>query len=265
MRQNREQQCYIFEFEAAECIDQAAQQLLFCYILKIVMTVEWRLNWDTHPERHAHMSLEGKQRDGPGTGPKWDESGGQSPPDYCPSGDNKEVDMQVSQLLNLAGRSAAIPESFWRNDSAEGIAAKVAANVYNKDDIRAILVLKLIRAMHSKRKCSFIHPRVGQPEEPDVYYFPEGAAFTSEKKPNSFVAASVLAQNPLSKMPDGIRMKGLEYQKMSMLTDALGKAKAQTKASSSSSQPTMKRPAAESAGGRTSSKRLEDRELDEMD
>ena len=43
LRQNREQKYYIFDVEGAECIDQAAQHLIFCYILKIVMTVKWRL------------------------------------------------------------------------------------------------------------------------------------------------------------------------------------------------------------------------------
>ena len=222
------------------------------------------------------MSLEGKQRDGPGVGPVWDHSAGQSPPEYCPVCENKEVDLQVSQLLNFAGNAANIPESFWRNDSAEGIAAKVAANVYNKEDLRAFVVLKLIRAMYSKIKCRFFHLRAGQAEDPDVYYFPEGAAFTSEKKPNSFMAASVLSQNPDARMSTAIRNKGLEYQKMSMLKDAPGalgsapipKGKAKGKAiagSSSSSQPTMKRPAAVLPEVQKGSKRREEPDLEEMD
>ena len=240
------------------------------------MTVKWRLSWDNNPDRHANMSKLGKQRDGPGVGPVWDHTKGEDPPVYNPVGPNNEVDTQVAQLLNFAKNAAHIPESFWRNDSVEGIAAKKADNVYNKDDMRSILIMRLVRAMYSKGKCSFIHPRLGEQKDPDVYYFPEGAAFTSETKPPSFMTASVLAQNPEARMSAALRNKGLEYQKMSMLKDAQDtpgglssapKAKAKAKASSgsaSSSAPAMKRPAAEVSTVQKSSKKRVERDLDRM-
>ena len=107
-------------------------------------------------------------------------------------------------------------------------------------DLRKTVLLKVVRKMYDKPKCSFIVPLNLYLEE-DVYYFPDGAAFTRTDKPPSFMAAAVLAVNPNSKMMHVTRNKGLTYTpQVRVLRDA------PAASSSSTGGPTvMRRPAAE--------------------
>jgi hypothetical protein len=197
------------------CIDQAAQALVFCYLLRVAELVKWRSNWDCMSELQLHnrATNKGHHREGPGKGQAWDYmtyvSAGQDPPPYAPDDDRlAPVDMQIAQLVNFCRDRCGIPESFWRSESAEGTALKRADNFLMNGNVRSHVLMKAIRAMYRKPKCSFVH---GPNPREDVYYFPEGAAFTNEKKPNPWMAASVLTLQLDAKMGPVMRSKGIEY------------------------------------------------------
>jgi hypothetical protein len=76
--------------------------------------------------------------------------------------------------------------------------------------MRRAVVLKIVRALYEKPKCSFSTP-LELYKSDDVYYFPDGAAFTKSEKPTAFMAAYILTVNPNSRMKDESRTKGQNY------------------------------------------------------
>ncbi len=118
--------------------------------------------------------------------------------------------MQVAELVDYAVNVLNHPLSHWRNDSEEGSQARASDEFYDTTgfgDVRRTVVLKIVRALYEKPKCSFTMP-LDLYKQDDVYYFPDGAAFTRSEKPTAYMAAYVLAGNPNSRMLDAIRTKG---------------------------------------------------------
>ncbi len=76
--------------------------------------------------------------------------------------------------------------------------------------MRRTVVLKIVRALYEKPKCSFTTP-LDLYKSDDVYYFPDGAAFTRSEKPTAFMAAYILAVNANSRMLDASRIKGQHF------------------------------------------------------
>ncbi len=76
--------------------------------------------------------------------------------------------------------------------------------------MRGAVLLRIVRALYSMPKCSFALP-LDLYRRDDVYYFPDGAAFCKAEKPTAYMAASILAANPNSKMMESTRIKGLNY------------------------------------------------------
>ena len=76
--------------------------------------------------------------------------------------------------------------------------------------MRGAVLLRIVRALYSMPKCSFALP-LDLYRRDDVYYFPDGAAFCKAEKPTAYMAASILAANPNSKMMESTRTKGLNY------------------------------------------------------
>ena len=122
----------------------------------------------------------------------------------------QEAEVQAVKFLDYSLNECCIPASLWRNVSDTGKAERAKDNIMMKGDIRRILLLKVVRAMYDKPKCSFPTP-LELYREDDVYYFPDGAAFTTSDKPTAFMAASMLAVNPACRMDDKSRKRGLEY------------------------------------------------------
>ncbi len=76
--------------------------------------------------------------------------------------------------------------------------------------------------MHAKeglRMCSFTTP-LELYKEAEVSYIPDGAALGRVDKTTTFMAASILAVNPLSRMNQETRTKGQNYIARGALTDA---------------------------------------------
>ncbi len=221
--------------------------------------------------RLNERASEGQVRDGPGRCHSWNFMRG-NPPQYIPldKGD-QQIDMQVAELLNFARDACNIPETYWMNDSKEGEEAKKAENIFScHGNTRSSLLLKVVRALYSKPRCSFVLPMF---EQDDVYCFPNGAAFCSEKKPTAFMAASALAQNVNCKMRPTTRAKAELYtNKGFALADSVadrgnattpgGKPQILPPASSSSSAPVAKRPA---AAPTQTKKQKSSKDLGEMD
>ncbi len=80
---------------------------------------------------------------------------------------NSEIDVQVAESRDVC----YTPENFWRPNSAEGVQAKKNENVYYCDDLRAQLLMKLIRTFYMKATCSFINPDCGRLADEEVFYF----------------------------------------------------------------------------------------------
>ncbi len=204
----------VFHIKGAVCIDPAARYLLGFYVIKMNETVKWRTGWDNLGQEDLQKrAAKGQVRNGPGACEPWIIGQEASPP-YLPADKgNQAIDMQVSELLDYAVDICNIPISYWRNDSESGQAAKQADNIHEIGgdlDLRKTVLLKVVRMMYDKPKCSFIVPLNLYLEE-DVYYFPDGAAFTKSDKPTAFMAAAVLAVNPGSKMWEYTRNKGKNY------------------------------------------------------
>ncbi len=217
-RHERPDDISIFNINGAVCIDPADQQLLSCYVLKVNETVKWRVGWDKMTEvQLKDRSRKGQVRDGPGECAAWEYNVDPSPR-YSPADKkgNREVDMQVSELLDYAVNILNFPLSYWRNDSEEGSQARASDRFYDTGgfgDVRRIVVLKIVRALYEKPKCSFTTP-LDLYKCDDVYYFPDGAAFTRSEKPTAFMAAYILAVNANSRMLDASRSRGLNYANM---------------------------------------------------
>ena len=160
--------------------------------------------------------------------------------------------MKVAELLNYATDICNIPISYWRNDSVAGNAAKQADDIYDTSgsgDMRRIMLLKIVRALYSKTKCSFALP-LALYKRNDVYYFPDGAAFCKAEKPTAFMAASIVAQNPDSRMLAVTRAKGLSYVSRGLALTDRPAGERQAAAAASGSNPeavAKKRPAAAKA------------------
>ena len=201
----------IWEISPCICIDPAAQHLLWCFGVKMQETIKWRINWDKDPKEQEQRAAKGQQRAGPGNGEEWNIVSAFGPPEYKPNNTNREIDIMIAEVVDFAYHSCNVPESFWKNYSQQGIDAKKKDNVYCPDDMRQLLLLKVIRALHGKPRCSFINPSQSCEKEDDVYYFPDGAAFCDAHKPSGFMAACVLFWKPDAKMHEVTRDKGKDY------------------------------------------------------
>ncbi len=149
--------------------------------------------------------------------------------------------MQVAELLTFAQDSCNIPLSFWKAESAEGNAAKAVDNIMGtlaSGDMRRIALLRVVRALYDKPKCSFEVPPDLYGRKDDVYYFPDGVAFGKISKGTAYMAASILAANPAAKMNAEARRRGLRYVPAGR---ALGDAPVPEAASSSSQTATIKK------------------------
>jgi hypothetical protein len=210
LRHDRPQEERIYDIAGATCIDAAAQQLLFCYVLKLNDIVKWRESWDEQNlEIWTHRAVnKGQVRDGPGHCGSY--TYGDAPQPYLPNGPMQDAEVQAAELLDFAIKECGMPSSLWRNVSDVGQAARAKDNITMAGDVRRTLLLKVVRAMYDKPKCSFANP-LELYREDDVYYFPDGAAFTTQQKPTAFMAASILAINPASKMDEKSRTRGREY------------------------------------------------------
>jgi hypothetical protein len=126
---------------------------------------------------------------------------------------NRYIDIQVSELLDFCVDTLMLPISYWRNDSEQGKLARTRERAYDTTgygDVRRYVVLKVIRAMYNKTKCSFVKPILLYEAE-DTFYFPEGAAFTKANKPNGYMAAHALTINPHYRMMPDMRTRGENY------------------------------------------------------
>ena len=116
--------------------------------------------------------------------------------------------------------------SYWRNDSETGSAARKDDDFYNTEgfgELRRGVLLRIVREMYGKPRCSFSTPLELYVED-DVYFFPGGAAFCRTDKASVYMAASILAVNPLSRMQESNRVKGMNFIGRGALTDAAGAA-----------------------------------------
>jgi hypothetical protein len=181
-----------------------------CYVLKMNDIVKWRASWDEADVATltGRAAIKGQIRNGPGNCGTY--TYGDVPPPYLPRSDMQDAEVQAVDLLDYSINECGMPSSLWRNVSEVGQAERAKDNIMMGGDIRRTLLLKVVRAMYDKPKCSFASP-LELYREDDVYYFPDGAAFTTREKPTAFMAASILAVNPESKMDDKSRTKGLQY------------------------------------------------------
>ena len=112
--------------------------------------------------------------------------------------------------------------------------------------MRRAVLLRIVRALYSMPKCSF-SLSLELYKQDDVYYFPDGAAFCKSEKPTAFMAASMLAVNPNSKMIEVTRNKGLNYVNKGLaLTDGSARDEPAPAAAASSTPAAVakKKPAA---------------------
>ncbi len=129
----------------------------------------------------------------------------EQPPTYKPDGEDQEIDVQVAALLDYAQDSCNIPLSLWKAASAEGKAAKEVDKLLGTltyGDMRRIALLRVVRAMYDKPRCSFEVPPDLYGHQDDVYYFPDGVAFGKFSKGTAYMAASILAANSLARTSD---------------------------------------------------------------
>jgi hypothetical protein len=210
LQNERPQYQRIYDIAGATCIDAAAEQLLMRYVLKMNDIVRWRTGWDRADvaELTSRALQKGQIRDGPGNCGSYNY--GEDPPPYRPLSPMQEAEMQAVMFLDYSLNECGIVASMWRNVSDKGTAERAKDKIIMQGDIRRSLVLKVVRAMSDKPKCSFTTP-LALYREDDVYYFPNGAAFTSSEKPTAFMAASILAVNPDSKMDEKSRKMGQQY------------------------------------------------------
>jgi hypothetical protein len=165
---------------------------------------------------------------------------------------NRDIDIQVSELLDYCVDTLELPISYWRNDSEQGKAARARERAFDTTgygDVRRYAVLKIIRAMYGKTKCSFVRPILLYEAE-DTFYFPEGAAFCKQNKPNGFMAAHALTINPSYRMMQEIRTKGETYMRTGS-GRALTNAPSASSAASSRSAPPPKASASSASSSRT--------------
>ena len=129
---------------------------------------------------------------------------------------------QARELMDYASDNVDIQFSYWRNDSETGNAARQRDGFYDTAGFGALrrgILLRIVHAKYGLRKCSFTTP-LELYKEDDVYYFPDGAAFGRGDKTTTFMAASILAVNPQSRLQENTRLKGENYILRGALTDA---------------------------------------------
>ncbi len=162
MQLERHERVMIHDVAASSFIDQAAQHIMYCYILKLHETVKWRKRWDDYDVGNKmEMAAKGLQRAGPGKGTCWDYAKDSGPPTYCPESINQTIDVQIAELLTFATRACNVPEAFWLNESEQGQAAKRSENVPSCiGDYRSTLLLRLVRALYGKPSRSFIASKI---------------------------------------------------------------------------------------------------------
>jgi hypothetical protein len=241
-RLERPEQLSIWQMEPSQCIDPAPDQFLQCYCVKIHETAKYRDKWDRMGRADLDSrSSKGQVRNGPGPHPRW-RYGIDPSPQYCPSGANGLVDMQVADLLDYSVNVLNLQIGFWRNDSEQGSEARDRDNTIDtkgQGTVRRYVVLKIVRALYGKPYCSFSAP-LELYRRDDTYYFPDGAAFCKSDKPTAFMAAYAMTVNDVARMTPDSRVKGQNY-----LTQhrALRDAPSASSASSSRTMPAPKAPA----------------------
>ena len=145
-RLERPDQLSIWQMQPSLCIDPAPDQFLQCYVVKIHETAKYRDTWDRMTVAAlTDRASKGQVRDGPGECAKW-RYGVDTSPHYCPSnkGGNQKVDMQVAELLDYSVNVLDLRIGYWRNDSAQGSAARTRDNTVDttgRGDVRRYVVL----------------------------------------------------------------------------------------------------------------------------
>ncbi len=226
IKHRRPETMSVFQTQAAVCIDPAAGQLLREYVTKLNEISKWRQKWDGYD--HTILStraMKGQVRNGAGECQPWTYGVDESPP-YNPRDKDGRgfaaVDMQATELMDYAKEVFDIPESYWRNDSTEGNAARAADDFFNTagfGEVRRSVLLRLIRARYGIPKCSFTTPQELYVQD-DVYYFPEGAAFGRPDKVPVYAAAYILTMNPNSRMADSTKERAEKFLQRGALMDA---------------------------------------------
>ncbi len=112
-----EQHEKLWQVPPSICVDRTAHIMLKFYMFKMAETKKWRLNWDRADiSVKISRAAKGQQRSGPGSSRSWEFQVGRVPPYYDPDY-QKDINKQISSLMDFARDRCMIPEHFWANEN----------------------------------------------------------------------------------------------------------------------------------------------------